>query len=63
MTTMSGTEPGWSHCTRSRKPRTFFCMRGRVKRPNQRKRGSRASRQIVSALLASPERFQRAHCM
>ena len=57
MTTMSGTAPGWSHCTRSRKPRTFFCMRGLVKRPNQRKRGSRARRQIVSALSVSPERF------
>ena len=54
MTTISGTAPGWSHCTRSRKPRTFFCMRGLVKRPNQRKRGSRASRQIVSALPVSP---------
>ena len=60
---MSGTVPGWSHCTRSRKPRIFFCMRGAVNLPNQRKRGSRASFQIVSALKVSPLRFHLTHCM
>ena len=61
MTTIIGTEPGWSHCTRLRKPRTFFCMRGLVKRPNQRKRGSRASLQIVPALPVCPARFHLRH--
>ena len=57
MTTISGMVPGWSHCTRLRNPRSFFFMRGLVKRPNQRKRGSRASFQIELALLSRPRRF------
>jgi hypothetical protein len=38
-------------------------MRGLVNLPNQRKRGSRASFQIVLALVVSPVRFHLAHCM
>ena len=47
----------------AREPRIFFCIRGAVNLPNQRNRGSRASFQIMLALVVSPERFHLTHCM